>query len=608
MESVLRHVSHAQARGLPDRALCRLRLTDEDLDSRGLAGAISTDDSHTADLRDREAHIYDGGLVLCGVGEGDVVHAEDDLAAALHALHGTRLGEDKLHGLVGKLEVSFLLRVLLDKHGEGLALITLEGLELPILEVDDVRAHLVEEGREVGGADNAAWEFLEPVFKPLDVVHIQVASGLVQHEHIGIHKLRGTKLHLHLPATGIASHRVLEVGRTVRAARVAEADGLHEFLHLLLVNLVLHLVRLVAGVHDPPPAGLVHAENREAVILHTDLLILNLVLDEDALQLVALGETFELLIGDGTHERGLAALVRAQEAVEAIPLQVHLCVPEQRQRAVSQGEGALVQIYAIGVLLLYLLLGLRCNLHLCPDILNHAVEGGKEANTGLPSIGIEAAHVRRHRRQGSDVGGHNVVGLVAARLVPEGLLQNSRRLRRGDVLDISALARLLESLQRLLCHGTGLGVGDLLSGRLHKGLQAGHHGDDRGRVLDDLAHVVHNLAASALDFLRLVVEPPGEHGQHGSKCGRLHILHEDAPRKLLHALVCVVEGLGGLDHGGEEGLQVPVASAGTDSTHALHCRSLDLFLEVAGQVGNGRHQGHKREADGPRGRRRDRRN
>ena len=71
------------------------------------------------------------------------------------------------------------------------------------------------------------------------------------------------------------------------------------------------------------------------------LLILDLMLHEDRLQLVALGEALELLVGDGAHQRGLAALVGAQEAVEAVPLQVHLGIAQQGQGAVGQGEGAL---------------------------------------------------------------------------------------------------------------------------------------------------------------------------------------------------------------------------------------------------------------------------
>merc|ERR1719199_2193292 len=76
------------------------------------------------------------GFVLGRVGEGDVVHPEDDLGPRLHALQGARRGEGEGHRLVGQLEVGLLLRVLLDELGQGLSLLALEGLQLPVLEVD----------------------------------------------------------------------------------------------------------------------------------------------------------------------------------------------------------------------------------------------------------------------------------------------------------------------------------------------------------------------------------------------------------------------------------------------------------------------------------------
>mmetsp|Transcript_70157 Transcript_70157/g.146772 ORF Transcript_70157/g.146772 Transcript_70157/m.146772 type:complete len:654 (-) Transcript_70157:1258-3219(-) len=320
MEGVLGDVGHSQTGSLPDAALSGLLLADQDLDGCGLAGSVGTDHGHSAHLGHCEVHVHDGGLVLGGVLVAHVRHSEDDLTAALHALHGTRLREHELHGLVAEFEVGFLLGVLLDELTEALALLALEGLELAVLEIDDVGAHLVQEGGEVGGADDAALEGLQPILEPLDVVHIQVASGLVQHQHIGVHELGGAELHLHLPATGVAGHRQLQVGGTVGATRVAEASLLHQLLALLLGHRGLDLVDLVAGVHDPPPAGLVDAENGEAIVLHAHLLVLDLVLHEDTLQLVTLGETFQLLVGDGSHEGRFTALVGAQQAVEAVAL------------------------------------------------------------------------------------------------------------------------------------------------------------------------------------------------------------------------------------------------------------------------------------------------
>ena len=77
--------------------------------------------------------------------------------------------EAKACGLVAQHDVRLLLRVLLHKHSEGVALHSTEGLQLPVLEINDVRSQVVQEGSGVRGADNAAREGIEPVLKPPDV-------------------------------------------------------------------------------------------------------------------------------------------------------------------------------------------------------------------------------------------------------------------------------------------------------------------------------------------------------------------------------------------------------------------------------------------------------
>mmetsp|Transcript_8483 Transcript_8483/g.18602 ORF Transcript_8483/g.18602 Transcript_8483/m.18602 type:complete len:1091 (+) Transcript_8483:303-3575(+) len=599
VEGVLSHVRQAKASGLPDGARSGQLLTDQDLDGRGLSCAVRTNDRHAADLRHRQVHVHNRGLVLRGVLEVHARHAEDDLAAALHALKGTGLGEGELHRLVAQLEVRLLLRVLLHEHGKRLALDSLEGPQLPVLEIDDVRAHLVQEGSHVRGADNAAREGLEPVLEPLDVVHIQVTSGLIKHEHIAVHQLSRAQLHLHLPAAGVARHRQVQVRRAVRATRVSEASVLHDLLALLLRHLVLHHVDVVAGVLHPPPARLVHAQDREAVVLHANLLVLNLVLHENALQLVALREALELLVRNGTHQRGLTALVRPQQTVEPVALEMHLRITEQRERAVGQGEGALVQVHTLRVLLLDLLRRLRCHLHLHSDVLNHTGEGA-HAQLGLPHVRIELPHVRRRRRKPSEVQA-NDVELLAAGLVAESALEDVQRILGIQPLVLRSIAitsSLLQRLVGLLRNATRLRVGDLVDRRLHQGLQPVHERQNLSRILHKLAHVVHNEAAGALHLLGLVVQPAEEHRQGDRKRRRLDILNEDASGKLLHTAMRLLDGLGSLHHGGQEGRQVLVASAVADGTHALHGRSLHLLLDVAGEVRNRRHQGHERVARG----------
>ena len=61
-----------------------------------------------------------------------------------------------------------------------------------LLEVNDVSAHLVQEGAEVTGANDGSREGFQPILQPLDVVHVQVPRGLIQHQDVGVHQLGST--------------------------------------------------------------------------------------------------------------------------------------------------------------------------------------------------------------------------------------------------------------------------------------------------------------------------------------------------------------------------------------------------------------------------------
>merc|ERR1719265_2685160 len=95
---------------------------------------------------------------------------------------------------------------------------------------------------------------------------------------------------------------------------------------------------------------LVHAQDGEPIVLNVHLLILDLVFDKDALQLVPLREAFKLLVDNSSHQRRLPTLVRTQESIKPIPLEVHLCVAQQSQSPVGQREGSLVEVHALRVL------------------------------------------------------------------------------------------------------------------------------------------------------------------------------------------------------------------------------------------------------------------
>mmetsp|Transcript_78810 Transcript_78810/g.124366 ORF Transcript_78810/g.124366 Transcript_78810/m.124366 type:complete len:738 (-) Transcript_78810:18-2231(-) len=601
MEGVLRHVGQAQALRLPDGTLRGELFSHQDLDGCRLPRAVGADHRHAAHLTHGEADVHDGGLVLGGVGEAHVVHAQNHLTSALHTLQRARLGEHKLHGLVADLEVGLLLGIFLDELRQAGSFDALEGLQFAVLEVDDVGAHLVQERTEVRGADDGPVEGFQPIFQPLDVVHVQVPGGFIQHQHVGVHQLGSTELHLHLPAPRVAGHRQLQVGSAVGATGVAETDGLHQFLHSVFLHRWFQLVDVIAGVNHPPPARFVHRQDGKAIILHTHLFIFDLMLHEDGLQLISLGEALELLVGDGAHQRGLAALVGAQQAVETVALEVHLGIAQQGQGTVGQREGALVKVHALGVLLLDFLLGLRGDLHLGPQLLRDAVEGRQEAHIRLPLGLIEDAHVGRAGRQRRDMLQLCLEDLARALGVAEGFLHLFLgRLRRHLLQGLRAFARgLLQRLVGLLRDAARLGVRDLLRGVLHQGLQLGHQGKDLCWILHQLAHVVHDLTAGTLHLLVLVVQATGQHRDGHGQGWSLHILHEDAASQLLHAVVGLVNGGGRIHHGRKEGLQILVASAVADGRHAFQGRLLHLLLDVTGEIRHGTHEVHQQISHSP---------
>ena len=131
---MLSHVRKAKACDLPEGTRSGQLLTDQGLDGRGLPCAVRTNDRHVADLGHGQVHVYNRGLVPRGELKVHARHAQDDLAAALNALEGTGLREGELHRLVAQLEIRILLWVLFHEHGEGVALHSLEGLQLPARE------------------------------------------------------------------------------------------------------------------------------------------------------------------------------------------------------------------------------------------------------------------------------------------------------------------------------------------------------------------------------------------------------------------------------------------------------------------------------------------
>mmetsp|Transcript_9863 Transcript_9863/g.21033 ORF Transcript_9863/g.21033 Transcript_9863/m.21033 type:complete len:285 (+) Transcript_9863:119-973(+) len=226
------------------------------------------------------------------------------------------------------------------------------------------------------------------------------------------------------------------------------------------------------------------------------------------------------------------------------------------------------------------------DLHLGAQRLGDGVKGRQVADVLLPQVRIKDAHVRSARRQGghvSQLGFEDVSGTCIATERRGHLLLRHLKLHLLQRLGTFS-GSLLQGFVGLHGDASRLWVEDLLRGAFHQRVQLGHQREHLCRVLDELAHSVHDLAARAFHLLVLIVQATHYQGHGNCQSRGLHILHENASGQLLQAGVGLVNRRGSINHGWEERFQILVSSAFADGRHALQCRYLHLLLDVAGQV------------------------
>merc|ERR1719235_2408334 len=464
LERMLRDVRKTQVRVTVDFALRRFQLSNQDLDSGGLARPVCTNDGDAGNTGRLEADVEDGRRLPGRVLVRHVRQLHKRLGLRLHTLQRARDRERELHHIVLELEVAFLLGVCLDellKHG---ALVPAELTELAILEIDDRVAHLIEEASVVRSGDHSSaglHERPQPVLQPRDVRDIQMAGRLVKHEKVRFHKQRRTELHLHLPTARVAGHDHACVGRAVAADTprlVAESDLLERGSALLRCHRRLLPVDVVHRVLDPLDAGQVDVQDREALGVLSDLPLLNLVLHKDSAQLISLREPFDLLVSNCAHERRLTAVVRPEQTVELVPLQVQARRVEQRKGPVRETELGPGQIRT-GAVLPLLDLRLRRNLALREDrrnnggelsIFHSACEGGRPLGL-LPARG--------ERQANADSGAVRQAAVPIRDAVCRQISLHGR-FRHLDLLDL--LDDPAQLIVRALAHSTCLRIADAL--------------------------------------------------------------------------------------------------------------------------------------------------
>mmetsp|Transcript_22654 Transcript_22654/g.65223 ORF Transcript_22654/g.65223 Transcript_22654/m.65223 type:complete len:554 (+) Transcript_22654:1069-2730(+) len=520
VEGVLGDVGDTGVGVLPDITHLRLDLSDEELDHGTLTGAVLADAGNTGAEGDLDGDVEEGGRVVDGVGEGALGHLHESLTLGLDTLDGTRLGEPELHLRLGDGEVGAGLRLELDELVE----VTLEGVELQVLDLKDVGAAIVEKAGIVRHDDGGdIMEGVEVVLDPGNVDDVQVVGGLIKEENIGPLKHGSRKSELHTPSTGEGRHGVVGLGLAI----FGETDSGQDLADLIQGD--VHGLNLLID-EDVLDAGQVR------------LLTLDIGLDEDGADLVGVGEALDLVVGDGTHEGGLTGIVATEETVILTTLELHLGVMEQNLGTVREGERAVAKLLGVVVLIVLLgddhhILGLDTNGLgglISIGIGHESLEAG--GNVLLP---LEVLHHVQVHHCGSNNGGvlndHGIDAVGTA----QGGLELSRNLGGVATGGDGLVGKGLEALE--LANGalgdlTGLGVGDGLGVGLEGGEEEGKEGGGIDRVVHELGHVVDDDGRLTLGGGALLAETTEEKGDDHGKGGRLDGLDEGDAGHLVHDL------------------------------------------------------------------------
>mmetsp|Transcript_9766 Transcript_9766/g.16099 ORF Transcript_9766/g.16099 Transcript_9766/m.16099 type:complete len:648 (+) Transcript_9766:596-2539(+) len=497
VEGVLSDVGELTVGVLEDSTLARLKFTSKELDHGGLTGTVSTNTGNARGHGDTNIDVLKLGLLAAGVGEGDVSHGHDGTTLGLDTIQRTRLGE--LEGKLGsgQVVVSLGLRESLDELGK----VTLVVVELEGVEVDNVGGDVVEELGVVGdneGSDVLAGVTHEVVDDPLNIEDIQVVSGLIHKENIGLTEHSDGKGELHALTTREGGNGVVETALKARLDK-SRGDLLFGKLHLLHDG--------VLGELDDGPAGLLGRD----IGLH-----------KDGLELVD-GEALNLAVGDGGKEGGLTGRLGGHDTVAHTTLEVETGVVEKNTGTVGKGETAITELLELLVLLVLfeLLLGTTSGGSLTGDHLL-ANSGGDGLTVSLLVLALRHENLEDRDESllvviGIGVGGGEELGAASGELegnllgligdltleLGHGLLDGSLDLVDGGGSEggdaVATLGNVEESLVGSSTTGTALGVSDLLGGLGKSGLEHRHEGGDVVRVVDELGQVLSDDGTLTLD-------------------------------------------------------------------------------------------------------------
>lgn len=567
-ESVLLDVGNTDVLVLVDLTLGRDKLTSEDVDQGRLSSTVGTNDGNTGTERALEGDVLNLGLGSTGVLEGHLGGTQNGLGLGLDTLKETGLGESELNLRFAELVVRLGVRVLLDESLQ----VTLVTLELEALVVDDVLGNVVKETRVVGDDDGGAGGVGEVVLEPLNVLHVQVVSRLVEEQDIRGLEDGTAQSQLHLPTTGQGGDLTLN-------HLLGETELVKALLDLLLGDLNLSLLELL---HGPGDGG------------HLSIGRVQVVLDEDSLDLVLLGETLDLLVVDGAHEGGLSGTVGTAKTVAATTLQTQVSLVEQDLGTIGKGEGTVAKVLTL-IIIDLLLSGVSKSRR---SALAEGVKNGvsisitdKDSDERLdstsPGGGLGLLLVDELTTNGGNVLNDGSKGLDnTGVLAGDGTLEVAKNGRKvtvvanlGDlsVLDGTDTGKGVESLLGLL---TSLGISEDVEVLLESGHHLGQERSNDVGVVDELAHVVNNDGSLTLDGSVTLSETTVQEGNHDSESGLLHLSDESGGTEQVNGLRNVLRLGNTLDELGNETLDILVDDQLADLLHGLVGTLLDLLLGV----------------------------
>ena len=529
VEGVLGDVSDTGVGVLPHISDLGLDLSDEELDHGGLSGSVLSDASDTGGKGHLDSDVVEGGDSVSavlgpvdGVGEGALGHLHEGLSLGLDSLDVSGLGEAELQLGLLEGEVGPGLRVRLDE----VVKVALEEVKLEVGNLEDVRAAVVEEAGIVGHHDTGDLvETVEVVLDPRDVDDVEVVGGLVEEENISVLKHGTREGELHAPSSGEGGDSVVGLGLLVGS----ESDTFEGRVHLLAGG--SHGLDLLI-VQDVVDTGQV------------TLLSLNVGLNKDGPDGAGVGESLDLVVGDGPHEGGLSGVVSSKETVVLSPLKLHFGVVEEDLGTVGKGEVAVAEL--LGIIVVVVLLGDdEHGLGDLADLLDGDVdlglvgEGGEDDGDELGPLDV--LHVSAVHHGGGDDGG-----------VTDGGTEGGRDLLDSEVLleELLELGGVSPGGDGLLAEGSeplelGDGaLGDLAGLRIGDGVGVGgegreEEGEERsgvGGVVDELGHIVNNDSRLALGGRVLLLQSTEQKGDGHGEASTLDTLDEGDSGELVHDL------------------------------------------------------------------------